>query len=151
MSALRGLALACTAAWIGIMAFFSFVAAPQLFRVLGRQEAGELVATLLPAYYHWGIALSGLAVGALVVVGARAAAGRLRHLLAASLGAIMVVSLAWALGITLPEANRARRVGEDTAFAAAHRRAVRLNVLVLLCGTAVVVLEALTPIPRRAR
>jgi len=143
-SALRALVLACMASWVGIMAFFSFIAAPRLFRTLERREAGELVAALLPAYYQWGIALSGLAVGALVVLAARAGAGRLRHLAGASLGAVMVVCLVWALGVSLPAANRARRAGDDAAFAATHRQALRLNVLVLLCGVAVVVLEACT-------
>ncbi|MGH7312185.1 MAG: DUF4149 domain-containing protein [Candidatus Rokuibacteriota bacterium] len=149
MEALRALALAGMASWVGIMAFFSFVAAPRLFRTLERREAGELVAALLPAYYQWGIALAGLAVGALVVLAARAGTGRLRHLAGAALGAVMVVGLAWALGVTLPEANRARRTGDDAGFAATHRQAVRLNGLVLLCGAAVVVLEACTPISRR--
>lgn len=163
VSALRALALACMASWVGIMAFFSFVAAPRLFRSLERREAGELVAALLPAYYQWGIALSGLAVGALVVLAARRGAERLRHLAGATLGAVMVIVLVWALGVSLPAAKEARRAGDDAAFAAVHRQAVRLNVLVLVCGVAVGVLEAwplsswrgprLPPpdLPRRAR
>lgn len=151
MEALRALALACMACWVGIIAFFSFVAAPGLFRTLERADAGELVAALLPAYYQWGIALAGVAVGALVVLAARTAAGRLRHLAGAALGAVMVGCLAWALGVNLPEANRARRAGDDAGFALTHRQAVRLNGLVLLCGAAVLVLEALTPVSRRSR
>jgi len=148
---LRALALAGMASWVGIMAFFSFVAAPRLFRTLARQEAGEVVAALLPAYYQWGVALSGVSVGALVVLAAVASRGRLRHLVGASLGAVMVVCLAWALGVALPEANRARRAGDDVLFATTHRQAVRLNVIVLLCGAAVVVLEAFTPAGRRPK
>lgn len=151
MEALKALALAGMACWAGIIAFFSFVAAPGLFRALERREAGELVATLLPAYYQWGIALAGVAVGALVVLAARASAGRLRHLVGAALGAVMVACLAWALGVNLPEANRARRTGDDAGFAVAHRQAVRLNGLVLLCGVGVVLLEAFTPVSRRSR
>jgi Domain of unknown function (DUF4149) len=150
VNALRALALACMASWIGVIAFFSFVAAPRLFRSLERREAGDLVATLLPVYYQWGIALSGLGVGALVVVAAFASAGRLRHLAGASLGAVMVACLVWGLGVSLPEANRARQAGDDTAFAVAHRRAVQLNSLVLFCGAMVVVLEAFTPVSKSA-
>jgi hypothetical protein len=139
------------ASWVGIMAFFSFVAAPRLFRTLERREAGELVAVLLPAYYQWGIALSGLAVGALVVLAAWRGAGRLRHLAGAALGAVMVIGLVWALGVSLPAANQARRAGDDAAFAATHRQAVRLNVLVLVCGVAIGLLEASPLVARRAR
>jgi len=149
-NALRALALACVACWVGILTFFSFAAAPRLFRTLERREAGELVAALLPSYYQWGIALSGLAVGALVVLAARAGVGRLRHLTAAALGAVMVGCLVWGLGVSLPEADRARRAGNDTAFAVAHRRAVQLNGLVLLCGVVVIALEAFTPAARLA-
>jgi hypothetical protein len=148
VNALRALALACMASWVGVIAFFSFVAAPGLFRSLERREAGDLVATLLPTYYQWGIALSGLGVGALVVVAALASAGRLRHLAGASLGAVMVACLVWGLGVSLPEANRARQAGDDTAFAVAHRRAVQLNSLVLFCGAIVIVLEAFTPVSK---
>ena len=151
LNALRALALAGMASWVGIMAFFSFAAAPRLFRTLERREAGEVVAALLPSYYQWGIALSGLAVGALVVLAARASAGRVWHLVGAALGAVMVAGLAWGLGVGLPEANRARRAGDDTAFAVAHRQAVQLNGVVLLCGVVVVVLEAFTPVARRPR
>jgi hypothetical protein len=139
------------ASWVGIMAFFSFVAAPRLFRTLERREAGELVAVLLPAYYQWGIALSGLAVGALVVLAAWRGAGRLRHLAGAARGAVRVIGLVWALGVSLPAANQARRAGDDAAFAATHRQAVRLNVLVLVCGVAVGLLEASALLARRAR
>lgn len=148
MNTLRSLALVCMACWVGILAFFSFAAAPRLFRTLERREAGELVAALLPSYYQWGIVLCGVAVGALVVLAARASAGRGRHLAGAALGAVMVACLAWGLGVGLPEANRARRAGDDTAFAVAHRRAVQLNGLVLLCGLAVIALETLTPAAR---
>ncbi|MGH7308944.1 MAG: DUF4149 domain-containing protein [Candidatus Rokuibacteriota bacterium] len=141
VSALRAVVLMSIASWVGIMAFFSFVAAPRLFHTLERREAGELVAALLPAYYQWGITLSGLAVGALVVLAARRSRQRLRHLAGAALGAVMVIGLVWALGMTLPAANRARRAGDDAAFAASHRQAVRLNVLVLVCGVAVGLLE----------
>jgi hypothetical protein len=148
MNALRALALVCMACWVGILAFFSFAAAPRLFQALERRQAGELVAALLPSYYQWGIALSGLAVGALVVLAARASAGRRRHLAGAALGAVMVACLAWGLGLGLPEANRARQAGDDTAFAVAHRRAVQLNGLVLLCGVVVIALETFTPVAR---
>src|SRR5262245_2280246 len=150
MNALRALALVCMGCWVGILAFFSFAAAPRLFRTLERRDAGELVAALLPSYYQWGIALSGLAVGALVVLAARAGAGRRRHLAGAALGALMVGCLVWGLGVGLPEANRARSAGDDTAFAVAHRRAVQVHGLVSRCGLVVIALEAFTPAARLA-
>lgn len=149
MNTLRALAVACVAAWLGIMAFFSFVAAPGLFQAIDRQAAGEAVAALLPAYYRWGITLSALAVGALLVVAARRRDGRGRDLAAAALGGVTVALLAWTLGVRVPAAEDARRVRDDQRFAAAHRDAVRLNLVVMLCAAAFVALQTFTPAARR--
>jgi hypothetical protein len=149
MNALRTLAVACTAAWLGVMAFFSFVAAPGVFRALDRAAAGQAVSALLPAYYRWGIVLSAVTVAALLMVAAWSRAGRRRHLASAVLGSLMVVGLAWALTATLPEAEAARRARDDQRFARAHGAAMRLNGLVMLCAVGVLALQALTPTGRR--
>lgn len=149
MNALRTFAVACVAAWLGIMAFFSFVAAPGVFRAVDRRVAGQAVAALLPGYYRWGLVLSALAVVTLLVIAAWSRAGRVRHLTSALLASVMVIVLAWALAVTLPAADAARRAREDQAFALAHRRAVRLNVLVMVCAAGVLALQAVTPVDRR--
>jgi hypothetical protein len=149
MSALRTLAVACVAGWLGVMAFFSFVAAPGIFRAIDRRVAGEAVAALLPAYYRWGVLLSAVALAALLVVAAGARAGRRRHLVAAVLAGVMVGVLVWALAVMLPVAEAARRARDDQRFALAHRAAVRLNVLVMVCAAGVLVLQAVTPVGRR--
>lgn len=149
MSALRTLAVACTAGWLGIMAFFSFVAAPGVFGAIDRRMAGEAVAALLPAYYRWGIVLSAVAVGALLVVAARSRAGRLHHLASAVLGAVVLAVLVWALAMTLPAADEARRARDDQRFARVHRDAVRLNALAMVCAAGMLALQALTPTGRR--
>jgi hypothetical protein len=139
------------AAWLGIMAFFSFVAAPGVFRAIDRRLAGEAVAALLPAYYRWGIVLAALAAGALLMLAARSRTGRLRHLAAAALASVMVAVLAWALVVTLPAAEAARRAHDDQRFALAHRTAVGFNVLVMACAAGVLMLQAVTPAGRRDR
>ena len=149
MSALRILAVGCVAAWFGIMAFFSFVAAPGVFRAIDRRLAGEAVAALLPVYYRWGVVLAALAVGALLGLAAWSRTGRRRHLTAAVLAGVMVAVLAWALTVTLPAAEAARRAHDDQRFALAHRTAVGLNVLVMVCAAGVLVLLAITPVGRR--
>jgi hypothetical protein len=149
MNVLRTFAVSCVAAWLGIMAFFSFVAAPGVFRAVDRRVAGEAVAALLPGYYRWGLVLCALAVVTLLVLAAASRAGRLRHLTSAGLAGVMVVVLAWALAVTLPTADAARRAREDQSFAVAHRSAVRLNLLVMACAAAVLALQALTPVDRR--
>ena len=147
---IRAVALACVAAWVGIVAFFSFVVAPLVFRTVDRAAAGLAVSAVLPLYYRWGVILTAVAlVGYLIA--AREAAGRRTAGVAAALCAAMVAILAWAWLGVLPSAEAARRAGGDTAFAHAHRLAVQLNGLTLAAGVAVLALEALRRDRRRDR
>ena len=58
MTLLRALAVVSVAAWLGIMAFFSFEVAPVVFKTIDRAIAGQAVAAVLPRYYRWGLALT---------------------------------------------------------------------------------------------
>lgn len=146
---LRALALACVAAWLGIMAFFSFAVAPLVFREVDRAVAGQVVAVVLPRYYAWGLALCAIAFVALVVLLVRGGAGRLRPGAAAVLCAGMLAMLGWTAAVGLPRAEAARRARNDGEFASAHRLAVRLNVATLGAGVLVLVLLGLSPAGRR--
>lgn len=149
MNVLRTFAVTCVAAWLGIMAFFSFVAAPGVFRAMDRRVAGEAVSALLPGYYRWGLVLSALAAATLLAIAVASHVGRRRHLASAVLAGVMVIVLAWTLAVTFPTADAARQARQDQSFALAHRSAVRLNVLVMVCAVAVLALQALTPVGRR--
>ncbi|OLE36441.1 MAG: hypothetical protein AUG00_10630 [Candidatus Rokubacteria bacterium 13_1_20CM_2_70_7] len=149
MRALRTLAVACVAAWLGVMAFFSLAAAPLLFRTIERASAGQVVAALLPHYYRWGITLCVPALVALLTLTLGTRAGRTRHLAGAVLAGAMVALLSWALTVTLPAAEGASRAGDTERFTAAHRSAMRLNLLTMLCGAGLVALEAFTGAGRR--
>ena len=148
---IRALALACVAAWVGIVAFFSFAVAPLVFRTVDRAAAGLAVSAVLPHYYRWGVILTAVALVAYLVAAAREARGRVTAGVAAALCAAMVATLAWAWLVVLPSAEAARRAGGDTAFAHAHRLAIQLNGLTLLTGVAVLALEALRRDRRRDR
>jgi Mn2+/Fe2+ NRAMP family transporter len=148
---LRALALACVAAWVGVVAFFSFVVAPLVFRTVDRVAAGLAVSAVLPHYYRWGVVLTAVALVAYLVAAARETGGRLTAGVAAALCAVMVVTLAWAWLVVLPSAEAARRAGGDTAFADAHRLALQLNALMLGAGVGVLALELLRRDRRRDR
>jgi hypothetical protein len=147
---LRTLALACVAAWVGIAAFFSFVVAPLVFRVVDRTVAGRAVGAVLPSYYAWGVVLALVAFAAYAVLTVRGP-GRVVSALGAILCAAMVATLVWAWLVVLPRAESARSTRADTAFARAHRMAVGLNGLTLAAGAAVVLLEAVRRAPRSSR
>jgi hypothetical protein len=114
-----------------------------------RRVAGEAVAALLPGYYRWGLVLCTLAVVTLLAIAVASRAGRLRHVTSVLITGLMVVVLAWALAVTFPAADAARHARQDQSFALAHRSAVRLNTLVMICAVSVLALQALTPVDRR--
>jgi uncharacterized membrane protein len=68
---LRFIYLLSIALWIGGIAFFSFMAAPSIFHVLPREEAGKVVADIFPKYYWQGIICGAIALLTSVVLGMR--------------------------------------------------------------------------------
>ncbi|GMR04696.1 MAG: DUF4149 domain-containing protein [Thermodesulfobacteriota bacterium] len=54
--------------WLGALVFFSFFAAPSIFKVLPREEAGTVVGAIFPKYWAIGYVSSSLAIIALLVV-----------------------------------------------------------------------------------
>jgi hypothetical protein len=143
VSALRLIGVVCLGAWLGIAAFFSFGAAPLLFRVLDRAVAGVAVAALLPRYDVTGIVLGAIA---LIVFVARAVQlrGRWPETLAALLAAAIVATLGWQLVVTLPDAELARQMRDDRAFVVAHRRAVRQNGAAMLAAVLALAAQAVS-------
>lgn len=151
MRVLRALILVAVAAWLGIMAFFSFGVAPLVFRTIDRAVAGQAVAAVLPHYYGWGIALCAVALAAAVVQVLSGREGRLRPLVSAALCGAMLGLLVWSSAVVLPHAEAARRTRDDRAFAQAHRASVRLNGATMVAGALLLVIEGLSPGRRRAR
>lgn len=141
---LRTLVVACVAGWLGIMAFFSFAVAPLVFRTLDRATAGQAVTAVLPRYYQWGLILSAIALVASVLQVLSGKEDRPRPLTGAVLCAVMVAMLVWASTVVMPRAVAARRAGDDSAFARAHRASVQVNLVTLGAGVALLVLEGLS-------
>ena len=144
MRFLRVLAVVCVAAWIGIMAFFSFEVAPVVFRTIDRAIAGQAVTAVLPRYYRWGLVLSTIALVASVVQVSSGKEGRLRPLLGTGLCALMVAMLVWASAVLAPRAEIARRARDDAGFARAHRASIQINLVTLAAGAAFLLLDGLS-------
>lgn len=143
MRALTVIAVACVGAWLGIVCFFSFAVAPTLFGMVERTTAGEAVAVVLPRYYTSGLILSVVALAALLLRLAREPRGSRRAgVVSCVVAAVLVAVLAWSLFGLLPGAEAARRARNDTAFAAAHRQAVSLNLAAMVCSLALLGVEA---------
>ena len=54
--------------WVGGVAIFTFVLTPLIFRSYGRDTAGQIVGTLFPGYFRWGLVCGSVALAALFVV-----------------------------------------------------------------------------------
>ena len=52
--------------WIGSIIFFSFFAAPEIFKLLDREKAGEVVGVIFPRYYLLGYVCAALTLPSLL-------------------------------------------------------------------------------------
>ena len=144
MRLLRAFAVVCVAAWLGIMAFFSFEVAPLVFKTIDRAIAAQAVAAVLPRYYQWGLVLSAIALVASAIQVISGREGRLRPLLATALCAVMLAMLVWASAMLMPRAEAARRTRDDATFSRAHRTSVQVNLVTLAAGAALLVLDGVS-------
>jgi uncharacterized membrane protein len=138
---LRFLYLLALGVWVGQMAFFSFVAAPAIFGVLGPARAGDVVGVIFPRYYALG---TGAAVTALVcglgLVRRTATPGW--WIAAVCSVALGLAATAWAATVVHPRAQRLRGTlqaagqtpSADPEFQHEHLVAVALNASALLAA-----------------
>jgi uncharacterized membrane protein len=147
MRSLPGLAVSL---WLGAMAFFAFFVAPAAFATLEREAAGRLVSAIFPRYYQAGVVLGLLAVAG--CLGRSLLRGwRALDWLPLGLATLMLALTLYAWLVVLPAAHAARegmrRVNagqtsqEALRFASLHRLSSALNVVVMLAGMVVLVME----------
>ena len=55
-SLLRYVLLLALVLWIGGIVFFSFIASPSVFKILPREQAGQVVSDIFPKYHLLGYA-----------------------------------------------------------------------------------------------
>ena len=121
--------------WLGSIVFFSFVAAPTTFDVLG-DDAGQVVNAIFPKYYVFGAGLGIAAFLAVLVAGLVTAfdAARVAVLVLVAAGVGMDAYARWVL---IPKMERA---GDD-AFAQYHKQSVALNGVTMLAIAVALVLS----------
>jgi len=149
LSFVKWLYLMALIVWVGELVFFSFVGAPSLFRTFPPAEAGRAVGAIFPIYYSIGYVCGIiLIIASLVFLGS--AAARTWWSVNSFLAAVMLAATLYAGLAVLPRATALRpQIHEATAapeikaeFKRLHHLAVRLNVLVLVCGIGVSVITA---------
>jgi uncharacterized membrane protein len=149
---LRFIYLLSIALWIGGMAFFSFMAAPSIFKVLPREEAGKVVSDIFPKYYWQGIICGAIALVASVALGMRDRWNSLLIVRTIMIG-VMLIGILYAVVILQPkvQAVKAQITSFEglaptdplrLEFGRLHGRSFSVNAAVLLLGVIVVFITA---------
>jgi uncharacterized membrane protein len=151
---LRFIYLLSIALWIGGMAFFSFMAAPSIFKVLEREEAGKVVADIFPKYYWQGIICGAIALLTSVVLGMRERWNMLLIVRTIMIG-VMFIGVLYSVAILQPKIQTVK--AQITSFESLsptdplrlefgrlHGRSFSVNAAVLLLGVVVVFITAFT-------
>jgi len=132
-------------AWVGSIAFFSFVVAPGIFKHLERDQAGALMARLFPDYYFAGTLCGAAALVVLVFLFLFDSGSRLLRLFQLLLVGLMLAGNLYAGGILegkirglreerFAAPTRAEREEGGKLFHQMHRRSETLNLAVLGLG-----------------
>jgi hypothetical protein len=143
-------AIALTA-WVGSILFVSFGVAPLIFTVLGAESGAKFVRALFPRYYLWGAIWGALALPACVAVPLCFPEYRGARVGVQAIAIIAGILITLYAGNSLtPAINAARDRGPagQELFEKLHRRAVRLNAVVLALGLALLVAFASRSLPR---
>jgi putative copper export protein len=142
------------ALWVGGMAFFTFVAAPSIFRVLQREAAGNVVADIFPKYYWLGIICGLIALGTSLALGMRTTWSRLLVIRILLLG-VMLIAVLYSAFVLQPKIQSVKAQVTSfeslaptdplrVEFGRLHGRSFAVNGAVLLLGVGVVFLTAFT-------
>ena len=136
------LTIVSVSVWLGGIIFFSGLVAPLAFSVLEREHAARFVNAAFPRYYLFGIVLGVLALAGVVgrfVTGRGAPWGTLVLLL------LMLGISVFVLLVLMPrmDALRAAPSRSSPAFVRLHGFSVALNLVTMVAGVAVIVVEAL--------
>jgi len=142
--------------WLGSIVFLSFVAAPVLFRMLGRAEAARVMRFLFPSYYSFGAACGAVLVVSAAIRALTTPEPDALHGTVAMIGSVMLGLTLYSWRVLLPRIDRIRRrlseedpTEEGTGmeheyFRRLHQLSVRVNGLVLLLGSACLALAYLS-------
>lgn len=121
--------------WLGSALFFTLLAAPALFRELGREAAGAAVRAIFPNYYRLGL---GCALALATVQAARGILWTWAGMTAPAFVFFLLLALApaYARFRLMPALARVRQAGSADQFKQLHRRSMLLNgiVILLLCA-----------------
>lgn len=143
--------LAAIVLWVGAVSFFSFCSAPSIFKVLEREQAGQVVGDIFPKYWMVGYVCGVLSILTLVVASFATGDFPLLRLL------VLLVMTVLAFYSGLVTGKQARAVKEEMRrsedgeqkgklrgeFKKLHIKSQVLNMAIFVLGVLVVYLTSL--------
>jgi len=146
MAIIRFFHLLSLVIWLGGMIFFSFIAAPSIFKILPRETAGDVVGDIFPKYWVVGYVCS---ITALITVIALSVQGR-AYPWARIILLFVMSGLTFYSGLVVGSKARdvkahirtiedpSRKEALRLQFKALHKRSTILNGLILILGLIVI-------------
>lgn len=143
--------------WVGSIFFFSFMAAPSIFKVLPRETAGNVVSDIFPKYYMVGYVCGAVAIIAAAVLWfVYSSRGGIVNYLRIGGLLLMLGFTLYAGQVVLPVASgtraEMRTLNEGSPeyqvvykkFRLLHARSAIMNASVLVLGIAILAINAYT-------
>jgi len=150
MAFLQFIHLAFLSIWMGSLIFFSFIAAPAIFKVLPRETAGDVVAKIFPKYYQLGCLCGVFTLGSLALQSLQAESWHTARMISLGLMTAMTFYSAFVIGPRVRQEKIALHACKDTPahaekslrFRRLHGFSMVLNLLVVFVGFILLFLTA---------
>lgn len=143
--------------WIGSIFFLAFVAAPSIFKVLTREQAGDVVSEIFPKYYTISYLCGAVAIiSSILLIYFSSTFSSTNSIIKITVLSIMIGLAVYAGEINRPEAHKVRtemRSLEEGSteyqkkhkeFSRLHRTSAITNGAIFILGIALVLLNAYT-------
>jgi len=143
--------------WVGSIFFFSMFAAPSIFKILTREQAGNVVSDIFPKYYMVSYICGAVAIASsIVIIYFWSSFSYTSNILRLAALFVMIGLAVYAGEINRPEAHKARTemrsFQEDSPefmeirkeFSRLHRISAAANGAIFILGIALVFLSAYT-------
>ena len=141
--------------WVGSIFFLAFIAAPSLFKVLPREQAGNVVSDIFPKYYALSYICGAIALLSFIILWYKQGfSSGLMNMMQIAMLVIMLALAAYAGEINRPQTHEVRtelrslnesspNYAEVSAkFGSFHKKSVAANSIVLLLGIAILYIRA---------
>ncbi len=150
MTIIRFIHLLSLVIWIGGMIFFSFIAAPSIFKALPRETAGDVVGGIFPKYWLMGYLCSLTALATIIILSYMDRSYSLARVGLLVLMTALIFYSGLVVGANAREVKAQIRMVEDASkkeilkseFNVLHKRSTILNIAILILGLAIIFLTA---------